>query len=658
MASSYRPTNLENRFNQDLMPTPEELKDLLTQCRHPLTSVREKALLRLLNPSLSNEIAYYRRLILQVHGCGVKIKDLPKEWLEMVCEIYAFLDGVPASSSLYAPFARIIRHLPESSRRRLGGKSYSLQPFLPHLSADFFRGRNRPLPLQAKRRLRILKRLLIELCRRDPCCEPTLADLQPVWAMKGERRRTKRCKEYGRWRVVGRTLLLPRDNRTLCTDTDSVAVRRNADSLSGAGKAGRLQQNGYISLLNKGALRYLEKLLLRQAKELASVRDLAMQVSRKTRRIVLSLHNASLAAMGGWAFEQLAGQFLSTAQWRSFRQNVQHRLQAQETSARSNDPTAMQQLSELWERRLIHPKLAHILWESRIRALFEATKAPTFEKSRRICAKLLESALVEQSTRGEKYCWHGAVSPHQRLEMDPVLRQRRRHRREWRSGMLLLMAMIQEGQRLLEEDQLPHLVLPWIDKFFISSRRDEDLLFLPLLVNWITGQDPKPLILLWEDTSHARAPSLQLALDKLLRQGFPCRGIGVFDSRLSSRCEALRIICEQHRDILFFALRPYSDAHYRKSFFQLLREKDHNFLACYDSAWKDELAFVYTGTQVMSLLSVSCEMEPFPGWVAVAGQKQPFGRWLRQVLRTMVLGANGVSSDPFSLLFSRWANLC
>ncbi len=178
------------------------------------------------------------------------------------------------------------------------------------------------------------------------------------------------------------------------------------------------------------------------------------------------------------------------------------------------------------------------------------------------------------------------------------------------------------------------------------------------LVKWIAGHDPKPLVLLWEDTSHAAAPSLQLALDILRRQGLLCRGIGVFDRLHSSRSDALQIICQEHRDTLLFALRPYSDAHYPKSFFQLLEERDHEFFKQYDSAWKDDLAFIHAGTQVMPLLSVKCEAEPFPGWVVVEGRKQPFGRWFRRVLRTMVLGEDREPGDPLSLRYSRWANLC
>lgn len=657
MDPESRLIDLEKRLEQDLLPTPEEVKGLLRLCRHPLPKVREKALLLLLVPPLADEIAYYRWLILQVIEHHAKIRDWPEALLDAFCEIYAFLDGVPPSSSLHAPFERIFKYLPKGAKRRLLRKSYALRPFVAQLSAGFFSCRERTLPPAARRRLRILRRLLAAVDSRDPCCALTLADLQPVLVIRGTRGKSGRHKENGHWRRIGRTLLLPGDKHSPRSISGPAVIVPGGDASVPTGNAGWLQRSAHISGLSKDAMHYLEKLLEQQAKELAAVRELASQVSHNTGRVVLSLHNASLAAASGWGFDHLHRQFPSATLWGTFRRRVTSRFRARNAAKRTDD-VVIQQLAELWEQRLIDPKLAHLLWEGRIRARFDDSGAPAYEATLRICEKLLAPALVDQVVAGTTYSLHGAVSPHQRLEMGALLQRRRRHRQEWRSGLLLLMVLIEEGQRLLMEEQASHLVLPWIDKFFISTRRDEDLPFLTSLVKWIAEQAPKPLILLWEDTSHEAAPSLQLALDILRRQGLPCRGIGVFDALPSSRSEALQIICEEHQQMLFFALRPFSDAHYPKSFFQLLQERDHEFFRHYDSAWKDDLAFIHAGTQVMPLLSVSCAAEPFPGWVAMEGRKQPFGRWFRQMLRAMVLGENREPEDPLSLQYSRWANLC
>jgi hypothetical protein len=650
-------TILENQLKQDLLPSLQELKGLLALCGHPLPGVREKALLLLLHPPVWNEVAYYRWLIPQVLGHTAKIGDLPEELIDNVCDIFAFLDGVPASSSLSGLFARAIKHLPERSVHRLFGKAYAVRPFVPHLGARFFKGHKHGFPVGAKRRFRILAKLLTQQVTHDPCCELTMADLQLIRASRAKGKNSRWSKGCGRWRMVGRTLLLPSGERSFAASRNPTPVIRGAGAFLPTGKAGWLHQGGYIPGLSKSASLFMEKLLLLQANELASVRDLARQVSQKTRRVVLSLHNASLAAAGGWAFECLARQFPSVTLWRTFRRRVQCRLQTWQAQGQK-DEAIIKQLADLWEQRLLQPKLAHALWESRIRALFDDSKAAVYAEHLEKCRELLEPALFAQIVRGEKYGWHSAVSPHQRLDMDEILRRRGRHKKHWRNGLLLLVAMIQEGQRLLEEDRLASLVLPWIDKFFISSRREEDLLFLPSLVNWITSQDHKPLILFWEDSSHAQAPSFQLVLDKLKRRSFSPQGIGVFDSQGSRRSDALQVICDEHLEKVLFALRPCSDVHHPKSFFQLLNEHDHQFFAHYDSAWKDDIAFIYAGTQVVSLLSVRCEMEIFPSWVAAAGRKYPFGCWFRQVLRAMTLGENCEPRDFFSIWFSRWANLC
>jgi hypothetical protein len=200
-------------------------------------------------------------------------------------------------------------------------------------------------------------------------------------------------------------------------------------------------------------------------------------------------------------------------------------------------------------------------------------------------------------------------------------------------------------------------VFPWIDKFFISSRRGKDLEYLPVLVRWLEEQGNNPLILFWEDTAHAQAPSFQLALRKLAEQA-AFRGIGVFDWLGSDRSEALQHVCREHGSVMLFALRPYSDEHYPRSFLQLIQNRDYRFFNHYDSSWKDNLCFLYVGTQVLPLLSVQCDMEAFPAWIAVERRKHAFGAYFRRRLREIVLGAKSEQADEFSWQYSYWSNLC
>ena len=218
--------------------------------------------------------------------------------------------------------------------------------------------------------------------------------------------------------------------------------------------------------------------------------------------------------------------------------------------------------------------------------------------------------------------------------------------------------MLEEGQPLLDKGLLPHLVIPWIDKFFISSRRKDDWEYLNTLVGWFEEQRLRPLILFWEDTPHRQGPSLKLVLRQLCKQGRPFRGIGVFDWQGSSRNEALEIIRHGHLETVLFALRPFSDSHNPHSFQQLLEDRPLSFFRGYDSSWKDGLCFLYAGTQVFPLLSVPTDRENLPAWIVAAGMKVPFGAYWRRRLRRAVLGKRSEATAPLSVSYAMWANLC
>jgi hypothetical protein len=201
------------------------------------------------------------------------------------------------------------------------------------------------------------------------------------------------------------------------------------------------------------------------------------------------------------------------------------------------------------------------------------------------------------------------------------------------------------------------MVLPWIDKFFISSRRKADQGYLAALFRLICLYLEKPLILFWEDTAHSRLPSLRLALKDLSQQGLPFRGIGIFDNGASLRSEALRIIDGAFPEKSLFVLRPLNDNHCPDTFRRIFRDPDFHFFRNYDSSWKDNLVFIYTGTQVIPLLSIQTEMESICPWICVANRRYPFGAWFRQVLRAKALGTRDVFCDPVYLEYSSWANL-
>jgi hypothetical protein len=105
-------------------------------------------------------------------------------------------------------------------------------------------------------------------------------------------------------------------------------------------------------------------------------------------------------------------------------------------------------------------------------------------------------------------------------------------------------------------------------------------------------------------------------------------------------------------------LRPFTDVHHQVPLSQILFDRVGRFPEVYDSSWKDDLSFIYTGTQVWPLLSVQCTPEPFPPWVGTFHRKVPFGSWFRHRLQDLVLRRYGLRElDQFSLEYGKWANL-
>ena len=406
------------------------------------------------------------------------------------------------------------------------------------------------------------------------------------------------------------------------------------------------------------ALRAFETLLGAQAEELRRVRTLARNVSRSTRRVVLSWHNASLAAAGGWAYEDLSRFFPTPALFQSFQGEVGRDLQTMRLKTESPREESIGHLWALWEKRIVHPKILHACWESRVRATLDRSFREGWERDVVAARSFLGGEALQGMAEGGRYSSRGMVSPHQRFSVRAIEAWRHERLAGWREGLLRLVALLRQGQRLLDAGQLECFVLPWIDKFFISSRREEDREYLPALLKWLEMFSIQPLILFWEDTPHAFAPSFQLTLQRLQERGCPFRGIEIFDpGRGTRREDAEEIVCSEHDAVRLFALRPHSDTYQRQALSELLRGSARHFCETYDSSWKDDLCFIYTGTQVLPLLSVQCEMEPFPPWLAFQGVKYPFGSWLRQRLRREVLGQNALVETLLSKEYFAWANL-
>ena len=404
---------------------------------------------------------------------------------------------------------------------------------------------------------------------------------------------------------------------------------------------------------------FWERLIAAQAEELAEVRRLAGEVSRRTGRVVLSWHNASAGAVGGWAFEEISARFESPARYNRFV------LGLREEAAKIRKSFDFSSAVELFDLRC-----DRIFSQKMVRAV----------EHRQICANFAGLTLRSPSphpggwasprhfSRGsgirEEAEWPGALSPHQILSPEQVRAWIDKAREVWIDGLVLFFALANQGRRFLESGTIDSLVLPWIDKFFISSRRQTDGIYLERLLRFVSSNIEQPLILLWEETVRREAPSLGLALEDLAGRGLPVRGIGIFGpgkqegvSHESERAGALRIITDEYPGKTLFALRPLNENHCPDAFRRVFKDLDTRFFLNYDSSWKDNLAFIYSGTQVFPLLSEQREMECVSPWVCAGPKRFAFGAWLRRMLRRTLLGELDGMSCPVFLEYGAWANL-
>lgn len=402
----------------------------------------------------------------------------------------------------------------------------------------------------------------------------------------------------------------------------------------------------------KRKLLFLERLARAQAIESAEIGRFAEQASTQSGRVVLSWHNASLCSVGGWTFEDFARRFPSPALFGNFMDSVNRTA---DEIRNSLDLPAANRLFAMRAKRIFSPLAAQAL--SQIHALrsYDPELKAEWHKQSRMAAALLSSTEIEEIASGEKSEWTGAPATHQRVDLERVVAWSREAQETWIPGLCLMLALAIRGQEALDSGLIKSLVLPWIDKFFISSKRRADRNYLESLFQLIGNSIRDPLVLFWEDTAHARLPSFGLALEEMVRGGLPFRGIGVFDSAGSSRLDAAKIIEEDYPEKHLFALRPLNDNHFPE-ISRIFRNYQYDFSGRYDSSWKDNLVFLYCGTQAFRLLSPQTEMEMIPPWVSDGQHRFPFGTWLRSWLRTEILGRSG-SRDPLWRVYSTWANL-
>ncbi|MFP3870598.1 MAG: hypothetical protein ACLFVT_06940, partial [Syntrophobacteria bacterium] len=430
-----------------------------------------------------------------------------------------------------------------------------------------------------------------------------------------------------------------------------------------------------LSLLSWGRRKrdeilFMERLISYQANELTQVFRLARDVSSRTRRVVLTLHNASLGAATGWGIPSLAQQVCGenaeafgrqvTSRCQTFAREFARPRESSHSSRAEGSRVVADGLFRLWSKRLVRPPLLQHLWG--LRASLVLNDLP-FQEQKLIfdhTRELLEEE--DGSLQGKSLAVTFAPPNVFRSRLRKLISWYEEKKRTHLSFFVLLWSLLAVGEEWLRDNRIPYLVLPVIDKFFVSSRRDQDLHYLPLFAELAARNSEAPLFLLIDDTSRASHPSLQLAVDAWRRR-YPFLGLGVFagEDRLSaSPIEAILAHCSR---IHLFALRPLSQTHNPVSLERLLARRPRSFLteAQYDSSWKDNLPFLYQGTQVAPLAGSPEQTDEFSPVVTTSAGPMAFGTYYRSRLRRLALKRLGyrgqeklAAKAPLSRLAAIW----
>lgn len=407
-------------------------------------------------------------------------------------------------------------------------------------------------------------------------------------------------------------------------------------------------------------LRWLDRLIDFQAEELRVIRDFCKEVSRKSRKIVLSWHNATLGAIGGWAFSPTVASVLS-----GLKKKADLRTLWERNIKLCKSDEELGEALRLFESRIVIPAVRFYIWlEAQCRKIIPEKK-PLLERClNKLCRCSPEWEWIREKLTPDET---SASYPFPPLSGDLLKGLRflgwfEKQRKLWIRGWALYDSLIELGYELLDRREKEHIVLPRIDKFFISTRRTGDVEYLALLVRRLVRRHgDRILLLLWDDTVHASCPSLYLAIRKLLDLGASARGLGIFANGKEGNDPEPDDVVKDSERYKVFILRPYERT-LKGAFGEFFHQSDHSFFQSYSPAWRDGLSFIYSGTAIENFLSLPISSGEYASWVICNGKKIPFGVWFRAILRKRI----GVS-DRFAVglegfgdvdkCYARWANL-
>ena len=610
-------------------------------------NVRQAVRILIFSPPVEGELAHFRRLVDWLPDW------LPPGWYEhqslrpLVAELISATDSLQNCRPLAIILEYLLKRRLSSWRQETGLLSGSLQSSTRnHLLSLLLR--RLPFPLQPGLRRRFLEKRTLS---PGQICETLVAAsrLSPIGSQR-----------YWRRMISLHDLASPSIPSPSQSRVEPLCHKPEEDL--------RILSWGQRGLEE---IAFLERLISYQANELVEVYRLAKEVSQRTKRAVLTLHNASLGASSGWGVpslvQQVPGEVAATFYTRvnSLRQNFAASCSApHRSSPRSNLHYPQQQIDNLfllWGKRLVRPRLIENIWALRVSLILNDLPLEECEQVFSEVMELLEDADHQRLTWGKGLAITFVPPTTARQQVYETLRWYQEKRAGHARLLNWLWALIEVGEEWLRSERLESLVLPIIDKIFISSQRDQDLGYLPLFIQLVSRMDRSPLFLLIDDTPRAAHPSLQLAIDRW-RQQFGFLGLGVYDSQADSEEEPLKAILARSSQVNLFALRPLTQVHNPLSLDTLLARRPQSFLSPleYDSSWKDNLPFLYQGTQVAPFAGAVKRTEQFSPSLITSAGPMAFGIYYRHRLRQLALERLGFAreksrgDDRYSALHNLW----
>lgn len=365
-----------------------------------------------------------------------------------------------------------------------------------------------------------------------------------------------------------------------------------------------------------GDLSLLEEMALVTAAEGRRAYELARELARERGRPVVLLGNASLGGPPLWA---VPGPWQQGAEWRS----------------RLAPPPAgpLRELGRLRAARLAGPRLARALWQMACAVAVHGRGRADLGRLVRAAGPWLAPGLAQGILAGSL-----PLAP-----SGPPLDQAREKALE---ALALARSLAAEGRRAMSlawgylaawgRSRQP-LVLPWADKFVISTQKAGDWAYLAGILEFLGRLTHPPLVLLLDETIHPPAASLAMVLQniRLQRPGLAVVGLGAMAEQAEppDLAEALSLAAREARLIAF---RPLPGPHPGANLDQRLAGQQADLPLT--PASRDGANWLLAGTQLAALaggepLSAGTIDQP-AAWLLTKRGFTPLGLWWRRRIMT------------------------